>query len=486
MKLTSAVVDEEEDPVTVSIPGHRPVRELKEKIKKERWYTCPVHQIRLYTTLQDDKWLTKDDPSFQQHPECRRINRSDGKTAVPIVLLNETFARFEANCKSIDLTTADCGFAIKLCKTLSSPFKSRVMFAKAAQGLLRDYLLADLGQACHEAPLQRLQINGGVTDGSYRCDSLPLLNLHCTLQKGDGGGDSTMKNVAFYLNLLPDKIQCQVPCLLVDVCGPLLSVFGIVNTSAKNVLCEPVGVSVPLLNFQNEWLMVSVARTCASLKVAVKELTVSCRERVANANPRVLEVDPHLGRLGFPYKESIVIGGETVSYRYLQQLHRCVFVAINKETSVQVIIKLTTRYGKNVHEHCANAGFAPKLLHCEMLLNGWIFVVMEKLSHVPLVQADPKHRVTIQHQLTQIKISLREAGFVHGDMRETNVLWDVDGNRVVLIDFALAGVNDVGVYPPFMNSEVAWPLGVGCGKRLRVDHDAYWLDELMKRFGGVA
>jgi len=45
-----------------------------------------------------------------------------------------------------------------------------------------------------------------------------------------------------------------------------MSVFGIVNTGDEDAICEPLVMSFPLLFFDNEWLMVSLTRVCASLR----------------------------------------------------------------------------------------------------------------------------------------------------------------------------------------------------------------------------
>lgn len=99
------------------------------------------------------------------------------------------------------------------------------------------------------------------------------MNVQCILQKEDGGGDPTMQNVACYMKHLPQELDRQFPCFLVDICGPLISVFGIVNVSDEAAICEPLVISFPLLFFDNEWLMVMLARVCASLKTEMIELT---------------------------------------------------------------------------------------------------------------------------------------------------------------------------------------------------------------------
>ncbi|KAG4238019.1 hypothetical protein PC116_g13916 [Phytophthora cactorum] len=204
--------------------------------------------------------------------ECHRVESSNDKTAIPLVLLNETFARFEQNCKQFEFGNADCDFVLELCGALLFPYEIKEEFAQKAQDLLEGYLIAGYP----EATMWPMVDQGSVSHGSYRLGETLLLNLSCRLQKGYGGGDPTMENIAYYIKILPKVIDRQFPCFLLDICGPLMSVYGIVNTGSSDVICEPLVMSFPLIFFRNNWLMESLVRMCASLKAAVKELRDRC------------------------------------------------------------------------------------------------------------------------------------------------------------------------------------------------------------------
>ncbi|KAL7680012.1 putative aminoglycoside phosphotransferase, protein kinase-like domain superfamily [Plasmopara halstedii] len=384
------------------------------------------------------KWLKK----LNGQIECHRIERSDDVTPIPVVLLNKTFARFEENCKVIKFCQNDCEFVNKLCYGLSTPYDNEATFAERARQLLTAYLLGD-NPVSTITPATTL-----------------LLNLECKLQKGDGGGDPTMQNVAYYIKNLPLVINRQFPCFLVDICGPFMSVFGIVNTSDEDAICEPLVMSSPLLFFDNEWLMVSLARMCAFLKAAIQELTNLCYEFSASRQNRAF----------------VERDGVDISFQYLEVVQRYVFKA--RQAMNNVIIKFAKRYGREVHDYCSNAGFAPELLFCEYLPNGWVFIVMEQLSLCPLRHANG---MIVRDQLLKIENLLKDGSFVHGDLREQNVMWDTSKNRVVLIDFDWSGRDGVDTYPPFMNGEIAWPAGAACGEPLRVAHDAYWIASIAAR-----
>ncbi|CAK4686144.1 unnamed protein product [Aphanomyces euteiches] len=159
--------------------------------------------------------------------------------------------------------------------------------------------------------------------------------LYVAVETGDGGGDPTMYNLANYIQHLPHKIDRAMPCYLVDICGPLLSVFGIVNVADDFVLCEPLVTSIPLLFFDNVGLMTMGVRVFASLKAALQDLTSS-----------------------FPYHDSAVIDGETAKIRYCKQLERFVFSAKVGHSGHEVVVKFAKQYGKDVHEYCAAIGYS--------------------------------------------------------------------------------------------------------------------------------
>ena len=82
-------------------------------------------------------------------------------------------------------------------------------------------------------------------------------------------------------------------------------------------------------------------------------------------------------------------------------------------------------------------------------------------------------------QLDQILECLRLSNFVHADLCYTNVFWNRKNNRDMLIDFDWAGRNGIDCYPMDMNPEIAWPKGEASGNLLSVDHDVYWVNQLL-------
>lgn len=71
-----------------------------------------------------------------------------------------------------------------------------------------------------------------------------------------------MENIAYYIKNLTDVVDRQFPCFLVDICGPTMSISGIVNAGDKVMIWKPLVMSFPLLYF-DEWMMTLLARACA-------------------------------------------------------------------------------------------------------------------------------------------------------------------------------------------------------------------------------
>ncbi|KAG2358124.1 hypothetical protein BDR07DRAFT_1295881 [Suillus spraguei] len=117
-----------------------------------------------------------------------------------------------------------------------------------------------------------------------------------------------------------------------------------------------------------------------------------------------------------------------------------------------ICIKFVQHYCQEVHLHCASSGLAPRLRGFEKLPGGWyMWIVMDKLvgydvladlpntEHLPRSAFEP-----IREQLKK----LHAENFVHGDIRDTNILVKKDDRtKFMIIDFDWAGAANVVLYP---------------------------------------
>jgi serine/threonine protein kinase len=183
----------------------------------------------------------------------------------------------------------------------------------------------------------------------------------------------------------------------------------------------------------------------------------------------------------FPFLSSFhdIITNENFMIQYQHQIKGLLFSAKRLNSDKEVIVKFCTRYNQVVHLHCHACGFAPRLISYSTLGN-YIVVVMEKLNLKRLTD-DQLSKPEIIQQIENISLRLNEKNFVHGDLREGNIYFDIENKKVVVIDFDWSGCHRIDLYPPYMNPEIVWPEGASTGNPLLHEHDVYWLDLLLKK-----
>lgn len=121
-----------------------------------------------------------------------------------------------------------------------------------------------------------------------------------------------------------------------------------------------------------------------------------------------------------------------------------------------ICIKFVTRYCQEGHEFFAAKGFALKLHAVERLPGGLYMVVMDDVSEeyislFNLVRDNPDFLLSEDHMvarnclLEEVRQCLRqfhEAGFVHGDIRDTNIMvkrGGFNGGFFLVVDYDSCG-----------------------------------------------
>uniref|UniRef100_T1IH33 PH domain-containing protein n=1 Tax=Strigamia maritima TaxID=126957 RepID=T1IH33_STRMM len=137
------------------------------------------------------------------------------------------------------------------------------------------------------------------------------------------------------------------------------------------------------------------------------------------------------------------------------------YMKIDYEDGEQVV-----RDCVDAHKLCAERGFAPRVKYHED----------NKTYHVVICERFKGERFEggrfsneIKTQLRNVLDVLHEGGFVFGDLRPPNILMD-EKSRVNLIDFDWSGRDGVDRYPELVNSQIVWPKGMNCGRRLLKSH----------------
>jgi hypothetical protein len=123
-----------------------------------------------------------------------------------------------------------------------------------------------------------------------------------------------------------------------------------------------------------------------------------------------------------------------------------------QDGSSDIVVKFVTRYGTDVHKFLASEDHAPRLRYCGPLsgtnsldgehapatlssqqfpvlsLGPMQMVVMNYVSHLGVTPPD------VFQQIQAVLYKLHRSGYVFGDLRAQNVLFDEDG-KVKFIDF---------------------------------------------------
>jgi len=179
---------------------------------------------------------------------------------------------------------------------------------------------------------------------------------------------------------------------------------------------------------------------------------------------------------------SYVDGGQKTSFTYIKRLdeEKLVFSAfVNDDRPANCIVKLTQRYSEAAHLSLQFCNSAPTLRHCIRISAEWTAVVMDTSRYTMLfglcLKKDQEEK--IQRKVEKTLQVLHDAGFVHGDVRSTNILIDLeslDSNDVGIhfVDFDWAGHIGEAKYPNDINGiTVKRPEGAEGGKLITVEHD---------------
>lgn len=199
-----------------------------------------------------------------------------------------------------------------------------------------------------------------------------------------------------------------------------------------------------------------------------------------------------------PYPTSFTTRGSVKPFTYLFHMkgRNMFFGHMDNSEATPICIKFVTRYCEEGHEFLAANGFVPKLHAVERLPGGLYMVVMDGVSkeYVSLFNLlwDNAGLLSVGHLdarnvlSTQIRQCLRQfhqAGFVHGDICNTNILvttldWGgFNDGSFLLVDYDLCSKQKEVRYPFNLNTTtVRRPKGATGGAIIEAEHDLEMLD----------
>jgi serine/threonine protein kinase len=185
----------------------------------------------------------------------------------------------------------------------------------------------------------------------------------------------------------------------------------------------------------------------------------------------------------FPYPTSFtsLVDSKKQSFVYYSHLdnNKLIFRAKLCDGSSDLCVKFVHQYSKEVHEYCASIDAAPKLLGFEDMPGGWYMVVMTFIEGYDMLHESESLIPT--DKIRAVIHQLHQRGYVHGDIRDTNVMVSSNGH-VILLDFDWAGEGGKVQYP--MNTHYGndlWrPEEARDGMLITCEHDIEMMDAMFE------
>jgi hypothetical protein len=303
----------------------------------------------------------------------------------------------------------------------------------------------------------------GQTDASVEYNPMGFPRRHFILIRedklgsGSGGGDSLYELVGHYLNVVRFDPQAPTsPTVLVEIVGQRIAVSLAAIDDNRDVCVSQSVVSMSLaLGSAPDVLVGRVAALFAALRVLLVKIASDCTN--------------------FPQP-------------LLTQDRRCGSnLVFRTDNSYDKYLRYESFYGSEAHTWCSSNGFAPTYTD-HRVCPGWRNISMTTDSSWNLaLQAPTGHRYQILERVRAVLQQLHAGGFVHGDVRASNVLYKLEGSelntmQVMLIDFDEAGRIGQAHYGPLpFNAAIPRAPDVAPGGPIACQHDL-WQTENDGRF----
>ena len=209
---------------------------------------------------------------------------------------------------------------------------------------------------------------------------------------------------------------------------------------------------------------------------ALRKITQALRQYYVDELPRIQRPGPQLTAQDprYPYPTSYTSLKDSVSHDFLySQAMPSTLVFFGIEETTPIVIKFVRRYSSDAHIFCADRGFAPELRGFNELPGGWYMVVMEDISRCYRQAESSADLVKNRDEMTEKIVMFHQNHYVHGDIRNTNVMVRKDGEAgFMLVDFDWAGINGRVRYPSNINiTGVTRPKDVYDGELITAEHD---------------
>ncbi|TDL25120.1 hypothetical protein BD410DRAFT_837365 [Rickenella mellea] len=351
---------------------------------------------------------------------------------------------------------------------------------------------------------------------------IPLLIVQLQNELGDEGYDPSnqaglmMKRSWIQSSCEEIRDKCCCPTLMLVGGGPWLGVLGgvITDTCIVQRLTDMMWFAQSSTEEDNR--VYHLARVLVALRESLNDLESFYSSKVRQMAP--LQRGRTHPRF-YPYPSSYTDEtGKIVNFEYVRKLddyaacvtYQAKIVSVFDPTQLSlpdlgtacasgndIVVKFVTRYGTKVHSFLAMHNHAPRLRYC-----GPLSAIApherssdpESLTKRPWLRWAPSDA---RQQLETVLNKLHSNGYVFGDMRLQNVLFD-EKDEVKLIDFDWSGSYDTGKnesdrvesdndgcarYPLNLSRNIAWAEGVRDLEPILPQHDRNMLKRMFWPYG---
>ncbi|KAI0758072.1 hypothetical protein C8Q74DRAFT_295609 [Fomes fomentarius] len=415
--------------------------------------------------------------------------------STPPSLLDETLCKLSHDIRSITPTPKDIQCFQRLRTSATQTFLGeddrRDVFAEVLSqgGILPQYPARSY-----------IDQTGYHDDGDLRvsCSGLPVLYYvqEVKHEVGTGHADPYVEAIHYWLEQIrhtglphADDLLEKVnfPAVLVMHFGPYLAIAAAAygrDPNVEELCCIPLHVH-PTNCAQLE----AGVRALAALRVALHTF----RDRYpAPPNPRGPQPE-------FPFRDYYEdVDGHRHTFTYIAAIESKRIFRVEQEDGTLLCVKFSKRYSVDAHRVAHAAGFAP-MLHAVNMVYGWTMVVMDDMSAgystmcdlkrwekgIEKAQAKPAVSLKVaQEKVIRCLALLHQAGYVHGDVRDVNVLVrnkdaPPESEDVQLVDWDWSGEESTTTYPYAVNPDVQRPQDALSGMPITVEHDQWMAERLL-------
>ncbi|KAF9006972.1 hypothetical protein BDQ17DRAFT_1423063 [Cyathus striatus] len=240
----------------------------------------------------------------------------------------------------------------------------------------------------------------------------------------------------------------RMPCLGITLIDDTLTFFGVINIGsqyrvehlAPSLSCSPNGEMRTLLYKAFTAALVTLSR--------IHEDGVDIHSNVSDlvAIPKGLHHYPAI--TGVQRFTSGKVSKNSLKFKINEfypsrEINRWLYLAetMDETPSKTIVIKFTKRYCTDLHYFNWTRGSAPELLGYQQLPGNWHCIAMDYISNAKsLISENVLHSGnvnTLKDKIRELVLSFHKAGWVHGDLRLPNFLYD--GEKIFLVDYDWAG-----------------------------------------------